>query len=190
MNSLRKFALCFVVALVLFARPVAAFFDANLSHLHILDSTLDRSIVGGITPAAGTFTTLTGTNLSATHGLTNSAGAQIVRVTSCTTAASLNAACNTTVTWPVSMGEHELCCSVQPSRCKFTGRRYELRRGEQNRYDLCRGHYQRTAQHGGRQRNAGVHRHSRSVLRCVTGPLFVPAFSTVQRGELVTARAR
>lgn len=60
----------------------------------IVNSTLDSSPIGSSSPSTGVFTGLSGPGLQ-----------KVINATGCTTAASLNAACTFTVTWPTSFAD-------------------------------------------------------------------------------------
>jgi hypothetical protein len=47
----------------------AAIVGGTISGVAITNSTIDSSVIGGITPAAGTFTTLAGSSVRATNGI-------------------------------------------------------------------------------------------------------------------------
>lgn len=90
MNKISKVSL---VIVVLFA---SAFALTKYRQIAITSSTIDSTTIGATTPSTAVVT-----QLSATSGITNSGGGlKHIRGTSCTTAASTNATCLTTITWP------------------------------------------------------------------------------------------
>lgn len=99
------FCLCVMVAV-----SALGFTLTGVTSIAIVSSTLDSSPVGATTPSTGAFTTL-----QTTTGLVNGAGFQrVIAATTCTTAASTNAACTFTITWPVTFNNSSYLamCSV------------------------------------------------------------------------------
>lgn len=87
------------LALIVLAVVTMLSATANLSRLAITLSTINSTSIGQTTPGLVAATDLK------IQGLTNNSGMQTIRVGSCTTPGTQPGTCNTTVTWPVSMGD-------------------------------------------------------------------------------------
>lgn len=92
----------FTVIFFLLVTVMAMYGFAKLTGAAIVNSTINSTTIGATTPSTGAFTTFSSSTSSVFNGSITNTGTGIkhVRVASCTTAASANAFCNTTVTWP------------------------------------------------------------------------------------------
>lgn len=78
------------------AVSMLAYGFAKFTRAAIINSTVDSTTIGATTPSS-----VVATQLGVNTGVTNSGGGfKHTRVASCTTAATTNATCTTTVTWP------------------------------------------------------------------------------------------
>jgi hypothetical protein len=100
-----------VVIFILLLPLYVALANTAYRKLAISNSTIDSTVIGGTSPAAGTFTT----GKFTTGIINNGVGLQHMRATSCTTAASAGAFCQTTMTWPVAFANtnYTVVCSTQ-----------------------------------------------------------------------------
>jgi len=91
----------FKVLFFLFVTVMAMYGFAKFTGANIVNSTINSTAIGGTTPSTAIFTTVAANTSTQMNGSVLASGTAFkhIRTTSCTTAASLNNVCSTTVTW-------------------------------------------------------------------------------------------
>lgn len=101
MRSFLKMFAAFLLAMVVLV-TICGFALTRYRSLAITNSTIDSTVIGGTTPATGSFIGVNSSGLIAGNGGVKASGTGLkhIRVGTCTTTTGSTGSCGATITWP------------------------------------------------------------------------------------------